>query len=159
MLRRGQKVRWVAAPYREGPDSKAVCVVQSHRFHRAIGALLAVLGMGMGCSGDDSEAAKTMTTTTMRPTTTTSGPLPCDFKLGDRITADVVGRPCVMTFDCADLRIHVIADLGDGKRLEGFAPTDQSGNPRPDTSDAAWQEYGGEYQNFGRTKLQFDCGG
>ena len=28
-------------------------------------------------------------------------------------------------------------------------------NPR----DAVWQEYGGEYQSSGRTKLQFDCGG
>jgi hypothetical protein len=86
--------------------------------------------------------------------------LPCAFNTGDPISADVVrGRSCVMTFLCADGRIHVTADLGQGKRLEGFAPTDQSGAPRPDTSDAVWQQYGGEYQNTGRTKLQFDCGG
>jgi hypothetical protein len=91
--------------------------------------------------------------------TATSRPLQCDFNLGDRVTADVVSRPCVTSFDCADGRIHVTADLGQGKRLEGFAPTDQRGNSRPDARDAVWQEYGGEYRGLGRTKLQFDCGG
>lgn len=63
------------------------------------------------------------------------------------------------TFDCADGRVHVEADLGDGKGLEGFAPTDHTGDPRSDANDAVWQERGPEYQDTGRTKLQFDCGG
>ena len=68
-------------------------------------------------------------------------------------------------FDCADGRIHVEArgpegfPLEVGKGLEGFAPVDQSGKPRADTSDAVWKESAGEYDHTGRTKLQFDCGG
>ena len=115
--------------------------------------------MGLGCSDGDTEAATTTTTTTSIVSTATTGPLVCDFNVGDRITTDVGGRPCVETFLCADGRIHVVADLGQGKRLEGFAPTDQRGTPTPHPSDAVWQEYGGEYQGSGRTKLQFDCGG
>jgi hypothetical protein len=132
--------------------------VHSHHVCRAAKTLIAVaLFVGVGCSDDFDSAGTTTTTITATPTGSA-----CDFKPGDRITADVAGggRPCLVTFfDCADGRIHVTAELGDGKRLEGFAPTDQRGTPRPDTRDAVWQEYGGEYQGSGRTKLQFDCGG
>jgi hypothetical protein len=117
------------------------------------------LTVGIGCSVDSDRAGVKNTTTTATPT---RGASTCDFKAGDRIIADVAGggRPCLVTFfDCADGRIHVTVELGDGERLEGFAPTDQRGTPRPDIRDAVWQEYGGEYQGSGRTKLQFDCGG
>ena len=122
--------------------------------------MLAAFALVMGCSEGGAEDA-TISSTTTTATTTTSGPLPCDFKVGDRITADGIASrgPCLMTFLCADGRLHVTADLANGKRLEGFAPTDQSGKPRADTSDAVWQEDGGDYQGLGRTKLQFDCGG
>jgi len=132
--------------------------VHRHRRPAVAAALFAALAMGMGCSDGNTEAATTTTSTSIVSAATT-GPLRCAFNLGDRITADVGGHPCVTTFLCADGRIHVTADLGEGKRLEGFAPTDQSGTPRAHPSDAVWQEYGGEYQGSGRTKLQFDCGG
>ena len=129
-------------------------VVGEGRAQRAAGALIAALLVGVGCSDNDPAAVQTTTSAT------TTGPDPCDFKVGDRISADVVGRQCMFElFDCADGRIHVTVDSGGGERLEGFLPTDQSGKPRADTKDAVWLRYGGEYQHFGRTKLQFDCGG
>jgi hypothetical protein len=126
-----------------------------------LAATAVLLGaVATGCSDDGSDAAT--------PTTTTRRPPSCDhFRAGDRIPGDealsgrldLQGEPCVRTFDCADGRVHVAVKQGGEWTLEGFSPTDQSGNPRADTSDAVWQEHGGEYQGFGRTKLQFDCGG
>jgi hypothetical protein len=96
----------------------------------------------------------------MLPVVSDPGALACEgLKAGGRITANDLHRGCVRAFDCADGRIQVEADVGGEKALEGFAPIDQHGQARADTTDAVWQERGPEYQRTGRTKLQFDCGG
>lgn len=121
----------------------------------ATAALVAAVAV-VGCSGNDGAEVGTTTTTAIEDK---RSPSACDFRAGDPITAEDVEVPCVKTFDCADGRVYVEADLGGGKGLEGFAPTDQSGNPRSDTTDAVWRERGPLYQDTGRTKLSFDCGG
>lgn len=122
----------------------------------AIAVLLAAVTSGCSDDDDGSESAATTTTTLQRGANAAA----CDFRPGDRIALGDLEAPCVKTLDCADGRIYIEAALGDGATdLEGFAPTDQSGNPRANGSDAVWQERGPLYEDTGRTKLSFDCGG
>lgn len=142
-------------------DLGAPLVAEWPRVRPLVATAAVLAAVAMGCSDDDGSDAATPTTTTSRPPNCdefrAGEPIPADYDLSGRRVDQ--GESCVRTFDCADGRIHVAVKQGGEWTLEGFDPTDQRGHPRPDTSDAVWQEYGGEYQGLGRTKLQVDCGG